>query len=1068
MNKRIVVVGGATVLAGLVLGASIYFGPAAGRRSTPTLPTNIQAPGVTEPNDNPGEFNVKVTGFDYTTFEVGDDGQLRGVRIQAKNTSIKPMGITGLTKPRAEIRLGSQRAILITADKADMFMEDSKPREGTFSGNVVVTLLQAPDGTALSIEPDDPAQQHFVQQRIYLDQATEFSIEDDTINTAGPVHLTSPQVDFYGIGLRLAYNTQRQRIEQLVIDKGKYLIYNPDAKAAGFSTEPQKENDDKPGNDKPAGDKPATPSQFYAVDFFDNVVIRDGLTSELAGQTMTLDFSLGTEVVKPRPIKRDNAPAAGRLPRFITLPNERLAQANAAGGQTPVLPVVEIPKENAARSLLSHDPKRDIVVTWDGRMQVYPHAEKPQALADDKDVRLTLAGPQAYAQTTRNGKLERLETSRLEYLRSKERVTAFARDDGSARILSVAMGGEVAGQQIILRQKESTATVVGPGKLTYTSPKDNKQLVIDWKDRLDLELYSEAPQEKSVATNNDSDVNRKYGQTRIVGVKSATFDGEVTARHTDFDLDAGKLTIAFARPDKSRDIESTPTAINATGGVKVLARGDAEDERFDISAKRLSIDLSLDAQREPYASAIRALDGVSVKRPGSQITCNRIEVELNAPERDKAASAEKSDKNKEKPYAQVRNILAIGDVRASLDYEGREVDLVADELIGDVERDRLTLSSSNRLKPAEVFDRINQRRLTGKLVIMDDQAKELTISGPGSLATRIDDRNKPDASIEDAFLSIAWADAMKFNNVTGQAEFEGKVRSESRRSTDASEMLCDTLSMLFSPDYEYDPARLVDDPGKDNHNRQVRYAVATGEVKFSASAWEPEDAEKITNRMRLEGPRMVFTNKPAVSLGSKPVETLVVQGKGRMVLEDYRKPDGDKPDTSKANAAGNNRSAAMTGRGATLFTWNDSMSLDALTNTATLLESVQMVHIAKDEKGNAGEPVQLDCSRLLADMADTGGLSVWMRNDAPDAKVTLITADDNVRILQANRRSMSSDHLKFEAATNLVELWSDDERNVAIEDLVRDVTSLTNKLTWDLTTDRIEIDKLKGGAAPVN
>ena len=43
-----------------------------------------------------------------------------------------------------------------SADEADMEMEDSKPRRGRFTGNVVVTIFEAPAGIELILEqPDD-------------------------------------------------------------------------------------------------------------------------------------------------------------------------------------------------------------------------------------------------------------------------------------------------------------------------------------------------------------------------------------------------------------------------------------------------------------------------------------------------------------------------------------------------------------------------------------------------------------------------------------------------------------------------------------------------------------------------------------------------------------------------------------------------------------------------------------------------------------------------------------------------------------------------------------------------
>ena len=1116
MSKRFVVVGGATAMAGLVLGASIVLGPDA-IKSSGTDVGNVTAPSLDNVGDSDAPPGARVSDFVYTTFEVDSDGQLRGMRLKAAATKIKPLGITELEKPNAEIRLGSQRAITITADKADMLMEDRKPREGQFMGNVIVTLFQAPEGSKLIIDEDDPAHEAFVQQRIYLDdpsdpdEAIYFSIEDDTITTAGPVHATSAQVDFFGLGLHLSYNTQRRRIERLTINEGRYLIYNPDAQAPGFRDEVKPNKSDTDAESKEASgteqQTPPPPSQFYAVDFYDNVIIRDGKESELGGDRLSIDFSLGTEAITPERITppttnpNDNDDAASTdLPSTVIESFIQLAQAteNEAPGfaqqhrgatelsstlppdlltKIADTPALTIPPTNAARSLFTHKPDRDIVVTWTGQMQIDPHDLKPEVLADEDDVRVTLSGQNAYAQTTRNGELERVETGRLEHLASKQRTVAFAKPDSPARIVSEALGGEIFGQRITLNQETATASVLGPGKLTYTNKDDDKTLTLTWQNRLDLELYTEDPTTptSTLAINADDEQPEASGTPiqkpdkndhKILGVKTATFDGTVKALHPDFDLAASKLTIAFTEPNKKLDINNTPNAINASGNVVVLAKGDADDEDFNIKAQRLSIALKLDTDGEPYASNIRAVDQVDVRRPGTFFTCNRVAVELNPPSKTKPLAAAKpapdSEASGAQPlspkdrFAEVRSIFAIGDVRAKLDHNKRRVDLTADEMLADVERDRLTLTSKSAEQPAELFDLIRQQKITGQLIVMDDQAEALNITGPGSLATRLSDPNNPKAGIEDAFLAINWTKAMSFSNVTGKANFYENVRSESRRSTDASELNCDQLAMQFSPDYKRDPVRLIEDEGEDNHERQVRSAVATGNVKFTASAWNPLKPEDIRNRTLLEGPKLIFTNKPATAVGQTPTETLQVVGKGHMLLEDYRPPDKENKDR-----------VFVTGRGATLFTWEDGMLLNARSNTATLTKKVQMVHRPKDDKGNVSDVVTLNGDKLVADLTDTGGLSVWLADDAPNAQISTINVDGNVR-LKNTGRAMTGDHLEYLAKTNKVTVWTDEDKDVILEDLARDASTRTNKVVWDLLKNRIEIDQLRGGVAPLD
>ena len=63
---------------------------------------------------------------------------------------------------------------------------------------------------------------------------------------------------------------------------------------------------------------------------------------------------------------------------------------------------------------------------------------------------------------------------------------------------------------------------------------------------------------------------------------------------------------------------------------------------------------------------------------------------------------------------------------------------------------------------------------------------------------------------------------------------------------------------------------------------------------------------------------------------------------------------------------------------------------------------------------------------------------------------------------------MRGDKMVFDAEENLVTFTARGNRDVIIEDLQRGNAARTNKVTWDLTTDRIEIDQLRGGVAPLN
>lgn len=1119
MNRRFVVVASAALLAGLVLTASIVFGPPMLDGQSLEIDPDIGAA--------TGNTARDVT---YTIIQRGEaDGDITRTVLKAERLQRLDRGVSRLTRPRAEMRYSPTRAMTLSGDSADVIMVDNQPQRGTFTGNVVITLFECDPGQTLITDVTDPRHRTFVSQQVFIDDDdTDFDLATNDIDTDGTVHVTSREVDFFGQGLRLKYNTRRKRIEQLVITEGRYLMFNPEAELEQ-SADPE-DPVDPAEQTEPTEPIERAPSQYYLASFRENVLVREGDRSELFGdETLDIRFSLGREAVTPadplvpgenaRP-KPEQDNALGRL--LPAIPGWQLAQAgdgsasdvdptglpvpeggvpgldangpvgpgtpeNAGGGEIdgepgqPVPPAlaqpVTIPAKNLARTMFDHDPARDVVVTWSGQLRLTPLSRKPAVLVDDEDVHFRLVGQNAYAQTTRDDRTDRIDAAEIQYRLATQLVNAIAPDGQPIRITSSTLG-QLEGTRLTVNQQEGIGTIEGPGTLTQLPDDQGKSLTLTWTDRLDLELYTETVVAEDVvedsadaaASGSDSPLRGRPGQVRVTGLKTATFRGDVSADHPDFDLRAGQLTLAFREPNDATGTKNDPMQINAADDVAVNARGDAEDERFAIAAQGLTIDLATDEQGDLYATSMRALLDVKIERPGSVLHCRRVDVSLAPPDPAAKAEAQEGDASR-KAYAEVRSLVATGDVQAELDYDGRRVNLAADQLIGDVERDQLTLIANDDRNLAEVFDVDDNRRLSGKKIVMDDQAERVRVDGPGALFAALTD---PD--LADAALAVTWDKSMRFDNVASEAFFVGDVNATSRRSTDQSELTADELDLRFSPDPEHDPQRLVEPPFElpaqpGEQDREIRSTVARGNVKLVAAAFAPNEPNRPYNRVRIEGPELTFTNRPRTSPATGPIETLVVEGVGLMQIEDYRDREeqgaADEPARPDRNAPDNNgdASVAFTGRGATLFIWQEGMKLDARANTATFIEDVQMVHRPREDDGGEGEVVQLDCQQLIADMEDGGGLGVWMSDAAPDARITAVTADENVRLTRGPRE-LRGDHLKYTAATALAELWADEGKQVLVNDLETDTLARAERAIWDLTRDRIELQGAQGGATP--
>ncbi|MEM9415965.1 MAG: hypothetical protein AAGA29_10895 [Planctomycetota bacterium] len=1090
MERRTVVVGAAFGAAALVLSASIFLGPPAGTQDVSQTDESTVGAALPRhhPSDDAGAPGYSLQGGGYETFELVGDNKTRITLLGADSASTQGQGITHFVRPRFQIittefattqtgtddqgepifKLGEPiagQAMLLTADAAEMEMDGNNPQRGVFQGNVEVTLLKA-EGQAVILDEDDPRYYDINEvQRIYIDGDARFGLDTNEVRSNAPVHVTSAQADFYGIGLILKYNTARERIEQLVVREGRYLMFNADAPSPATSdsinTPSAAITDDTPAVDEDEPDHPLGPSQFYLATFYDDIVVRDTDRALLVGDQLNVRFSLGQEAVEPEPIRPaenpDNTP--GFAPLAPPIYGMRLAQAN--NNTLPPLPPpfnpALIPQANAQRSLYSTAPHEGVLITWTGAFRLVPLGEQPEELADDKDIAVALEGDNAYAQTMRDGEAHRIEGVSLSYLVGSQHVTARGSDERPITIISTE-AGVLTGGELVVDISEGTATILGPGTLTQNPDEEGKQLTLAWTDRVDLELFLADPDDE---TSNDDDSGIS-GQSQIAGIRSATFVGDVTANHPDFDLESQQLAVRFMRPDEAAGIKNDPTHIQATVDVTVNAQGDAPDEQFAISTQSLAITLGHDAESEVYAQSMRALADVRVTRPGSVLTCHRVDVAFAAPSETEPAEGE--DENDAR-YAQVRQIVAVGDVHAEIEEQGNTISLAADHLLADVASDRLTLYATEEGVLAEVIDVKEDRLLRGRHIVMDDQAQVVRVEGPGTLAARMEDPDNP--GNPQANMTIDWQRAMRFNNATGKAEFHGEVEALTRRTADTTDMTCDDLEVWFTQDQDEDGENEADRPADDAEagdaidvtGRDVRLAIATGNVRVLAATRAAEQPDKPHSRVTITGPELVFTNSPIDALGVElptPVETVTVHGPGTLLIEDYT-PDEDDDETQ----ADSEDAIAFTGKGQTAFLWQEGMELDARANTATFVGDAIMLHDPTPDDQDNDDFMRLDCQELIADMHDTGGLSVWMSDDAPAPEISVVTAQGPLRIQRAGMEIMG-DHLRYEGQDQRVEIWADDNRDVLIQQAESPAPTRCARVVWDLAHNRIESFGLRG------
>jgi lipopolysaccharide export system protein LptA len=318
-------------------------------------------------------------------------------------------------------------------------------------------------------------------------------------------------------------------------------------------------------------------------------------------------------------------------------------------------------------------------------------------------------------------------------------------------------------------------------------------------------------------------------------------------------------------------------------------------------------------------------------------------------------------------------------------------------------------------------------------------------------------------SLEPARVRVLWQDNMHYNHQTREARFLGNVILTATRTNAATTVKGDDITVLFNKFIRADqPATTLDDAAMPKFNqdgmvstqslsggRQVRMVNIKGNAEFLEETWAPgstsqnsekqddtKDNRTLLTRLRLAGETMVFDAVP---------ETITIPGPGTLLHEDHR----PRPSRTNATSKGD---VQFTGKGQTLFRWQDEFLLDIAHNDMIMKDYVQMLHIPEDSENG----IQLDCRTFLADMQATGGLGTWLSGKAPTPDLKVVQASRDVRITAQNRQ-ITTDRATYIHDVRKVKLQADENHLTRITTPSGTSSPGAQLIIWELDTNRFYI-----------
>ncbi len=1103
MLKRLLITGAAIALAALVLYLTVRLGPAAPPRTgtPPAVDPDIDLPSPDPTNPagvaerNLSELIGEVGYGQYTN--ITESGQVQELFWQRLKP--RPQGVFDVERPGARIVLRPQRILQVLALEGQFIAPENNLRSGDFRERVVMTLFDAPPTQPVNLDADSP----HVKLHVFVRNAR-FDVALGQIETdpTSPVHLTSPGVDFRGTGLLVRYNERRNRLERLEVFKGDTLRFKPHVTARATTqparTQPSTDQADphraqtQPHSEAAEPVEPNRPPvQWHRATFTGKVRIESPDTI-IEADRLEVVFAMGSEErqeqvigqmsrlgpnVKPPAThpqggpkkQRSTAPIIQTAPAaaVVVSPTHPLRAiyvylSSLAMAQTAQLMVPQMPLEHT----LAPPEPTDVVITWTGPMIVLPEPDPPADLVDTNDLMVTLIGRPVRISTAGD---ERIKAARADYLASSERL----RLDGSADyplVIDSPQMGMLTAERLVINQRDGTGHILGAGTLHAreqrglidaledagsaddTSTRFVRGLFVQWTHRVDLTFFKP-----------DADELRERAPNRVGALRTATFRGDVAVKQSLFELYSDALTVNMTDPDRGKQ---TLSRIDAKGNVRAWGRNRDDDQELNIHGEQLRIELIRhdDGRTEP--TRLIAKENVVARQPQWTLHAGLLDVAIGpgtpSPQAPRTTKTDDDD-SADNTSLTVRNLIAEQNVRIDLKDDG--VVLVADRLTADVNDDRLELFALPGKQAHVVRD---DGMLSGEHIIMGRANETVEVAGPGTLKFVVesaDQAGEADAAVAPTtqpadpaalftadpsnLATVTWSNAMTFSNSSGNARFDGTVTCDVRSGSDTSKLTSETLELHFT---EAPPARTqprkgtaVTPAAKGGGNLVGRLTggdnaltllVARGDTVFLTENWADHAGGKLNTRLRLTGDQLVFNNV---------AERVQIPGPGSMLVQDER----PKPRKVKKHGDPTDHAAAFTGKGATAFTWQGSLLLDAAHSSMLMRDTVRMIHRPQGEQ----QVVQLDCRRLEAGLESTGDLGALLDKRDAHPRINKVTADENVRIASGDL-SIHGDHLRYTGDNELIEVWGDKGQPAELYDADQMLTA--RRFRWDLVRDRIE------------
>ncbi len=988
-----------------------------------------------DPNNVGQAGNIKPGEVEQYRFEqINSHGQL--VQFFGDRLIPQPGGVVEVVNPICRVHLiARQRILQVRANQGTFLAPEDRPQSGELAGNVIVQLFDSNNAGPVSTDDDSP----HLDLQVTLPRAR-FDLDLGQLTSDEEVLVSGPRLRFEGTGLQLSYNALRNRIDRLVIEKGKRLWFKHqrDAQVAESSTGDHQNQE--AGEPASARDQDADEEQLvYHAAFEKNVNVispeavieADQLDvlfslSDSADSVSISDASTADASDRPIALLPTITRTVSQWPATVSLIH-RFAPQGAALFRSLmplVLGQVDNDGQPSAQSIDMEPSEDAVLITWEGRMVVVPQLEASDMLASNDELMITLTGNPLTVTTTDE---EVITGARLTYASGLSLMTIEAASTESPLTITSPQLGVLTGAKLTLDQAKGRGKLAGPGRLVAAQPQKDGEpsgladMTVDFAKHVDLDLLA--------AEEAETDARPRMN---LAGIRSARFVGEVMIGHPRFDMTSDTLDVEIDNSTQPASVQQIVAHGNAT------ARSHATDAEpaSSIQGQSITLDLKTTESGQVQPSRLTAAGGVVARQQTRVLMTGRLEADL-APQQSASSEGDAG--------LLVTQVRASQGVEAKLDEQ--EIDVFANSLVATPDNNQIDLFGSDE-QPARIER--PDGTLRGKHVILLAESENIVVPGPGTAEfyPEPDNAEGAEPAAESDSLKVTWSKRMRFDNSNNFAEFEGDVSARASDDTQRTSLESNSLRLDFVPQREGVALRRASEADRQKIARSIRKITAEENVEFMSESFDDRLGGNLQTRMTVKGPLVNFDG---------PTEQVHVIGPGTMLIEDYR-PDRN-PDSDRQGEL-----AKFSGRGATAFKWTGSLMLDAKNNDMKVEENVVMGHRPAGE----AKPSVMRAARFIADLQETGGLGAWMSSEAPKPRLNGAFADGgrNRVEVKLNNRTITTDRLEYRAVEQMLQLRAN-AGNVTTVMNDKDGKGVTAQaINYDLDSGDIEILQMGAVKAP--